>query len=329
MAAESKRRRYAVVGTGSRARLYLSAFADRFIETVNLVALCDTSRVRMAWHAQQVAPRYPHLTCYQAAEFGRMLTETRPDTIVVVTVDRFHADYIVAALDHGCDVITEKPVAVSAEQLQAVAAAEKRSGRRVRVIFNARYAPEFSAIRKMLVDGRIGEVHLVEMAELLDTSHGADYFRRWHRQKINSGGLLIHKACHHFDLVNWWLDDQPRRVFAAGSLAFYGKRNAERRGEVYRYDRYTDEPDAEDDPFALTLDSGRHHDDFLRGLYLEAEQETGYLRDGNVFAAGIDIEDTASVVVSYQNGAILGYSLVAYSPWEGIRLALTGDRGRI
>lgn len=325
MAATSERRRYAVVGTGSRARLYIDAFADRFVETADLVALCDTSRVRMAWHAARIAPTYPDLVCYQAEEFGRMLTDVKPDVVIVITVDRFHAEYIVAALDHGCDIITEKPVAVTADQLEAVAAAEKRSGRKVRVIFNARYAPEFGAIRKLLLDGRIGAVHLVELAEILDTSHGADYFRRWHRQKANSGGLLIHKACHHFDLVNWWLDDQPRRVFAAGSLAFYGKRNAERRGEEYRYERYTAEAGAEVDPFALMLD----RDESLRGLFLEAEEETGYLRDVNVFAGGIDIEDTAAVTVEYQHGAILAYSLVAYSPWEGMRLALTGDRGRI
>ena len=43
----------------------------------------------------------------------------------------------------------------------------------------------------------------------LDTVHGADYFRRWHREKKNSGGLLVHKSSHHFDLVNWWLGDVP------------------------------------------------------------------------------------------------------------------------
>ena len=44
---------------------------------------------------------------------------------------------------------------------------------------------------------------------LLDTRHGADYFRRWHRNKNNSGGLMVHKATHHFDLVNWWMIPTP------------------------------------------------------------------------------------------------------------------------
>lgn len=324
----TERQRYAVVGTGSRARLYIRALAERFVDTSELVALCDSSEVRMAWHASQIALHCPGVARYRAEEFDRMLTETKPDTVVVTTVDCFHADYIISALDRGCDVITEKPVAISAEQLKRVIAAERRSGHSVRVIFNARYSPEFSTLRRLLQEARIGTVRLVELAEILDTSHGADYFRRWHREKENSGGLLMHKACHHFDLVNWWLSAAPRRVFAMGSLAFYGRQNAERRGEHYRYDRYTSVPEAAGDPFGLFLD--RSGDDgSLRGLYLDAERETGYIRDRNVFSAGIDIEDTAAVVVSYDNAAILNYTLVAYSPWEGMRLTLTGDRGRI
>jgi hypothetical protein len=67
----------------------------------------------------------------------------------------------------------------------------------------------------------------------------------------------------------------------------------------------------------------------MRGLYLNAEAETGYLRDCNVFGSPITIEDTMNVSVRYQNGVLLSYCLVAYSPWEGLRVAVTGTKGRI
>ena len=85
--------------------------------------------------------------------------------------------------------------------------------------------------------------------------------RRWHREK-HTGGLLVHKATHHFDLVNWWIDSYPSEVFALGDLQFYGRANAEARGERYPYARYTGQPAAQDDPFALILDQ----DDQLRAL---------------------------------------------------------------
>ena len=71
---------------------------------------------------------------------------------------------------------------------------------------------------------------------LLDTVHGADYFRRWHRQKANSGGLMVHKSGHHFDLVYWWLNAQPVTVGAMGRLGFYGVENG-RGHQLYRFDR--------------------------------------------------------------------------------------------
>jgi predicted dehydrogenase len=160
---------------------------------------------------------------------------------------------------------------------------------------------------------------------MLDTSHGADYFRRWHREKQNSGGLLVHKSTHHFDLVNWWIDAYPKSVFAMGDLSFYGRENALERGEAYSYTRYTGEPEAEKDPFALFLTSKAT----LKGLYLDAEPETGYIRDRNVFGEPITIEDTVAVTARYSNGVILSYCLIAYCPWEGLHVAVTGTKGRV
>ena len=110
------------------------------------------------------------------------------------------------------------------------------------VTFNYRYSPRNSALKEIIQSGVIGKVTSIDFSWVLDTVHGADYFRRWHREKKNSGGLLIHKASHHFDLVNWWIDDVPERVFASGGLKFYGDKNAAERGLGPRPERGT--PDA-------------------------------------------------------------------------------------
>ncbi|KAL2255337.1 hypothetical protein VTK26DRAFT_3586 [Humicola hyalothermophila] len=150
---------------------------------------------------------------------------------------------------------------------------------------------------------------------LLNTVHGADYFRRWHRDRRNSGGLLVHKATHHFDLVNFWLQTRPVSVHAQGGLRFYGKENAEERGVTRFYSRTRGSAAAEGDPFALDLEKV----ETLKRLYLDAEHEDGYYRDQSVFGDGISIEDTMNVLVRYRNGAVMTYSLTAYAPWEGFR----------
>ena len=322
----STRKRYAIVGTGSRAGMYIDAAASRFKDCAELVGFCDLSRTRMDWHNVQLRTRgLPPAPTYHADNFDRMIGEAKPDVVIVTTIDAWHHEYIARALDSGCDVISEKPLTTTLDRLKTIDEAINRSGRSLRVTFNYRYAPAYARFRELIRDGAIGRPLAVDFSWVLDTSHGADYFRRWHREKEHSGGLLVHKATHHFDLVNWWIDSYPRQVFALGDLLFYGKANAAARGEHYTYSRYTGEAAAKDDPFALRLDEKEAY----AGLYLAAESETGYIRDRNVFGEPITAEDTMTVTARYANGVLLSYCLVAYAPWEGLRIAVTGTRGRL
>jgi predicted dehydrogenase len=321
------KKRYAIVGTGSRAGMFVDAICKTYHESAELVAFCDLSQSRMNWYNKHLETRYSFaaLPSYKAADFDKMIAETKPDTVIVTSIDATHHLYIVRAMELGCDVISEKPMTTDLAKMQAIYEAIERTGKSLRVTFNYRYSPAYTQFRKLVMDGLVGQPLFVDFSWLLDTSHGADYFRRWHREKENSGGLLVHKATHHFDLVNWWIDAYPTQVIAMGDLLFYGRKNAESRGESYPYYRYTGSPEAENDPFALYLDKT----EVMKGLYYEAEAETAYLRDRNVFGEPITIEDTMSVSVRYTNGALLSYSLVAYSPWEGLRVAITGTKGRI
>ncbi len=320
------KRRYALVGTGSRASMFIDALTTSYRDQAELVALCDLSQIRMDWHNQRIQSHIGlSLPTYSADQFDAMLAETHPDTVIVTTVDSTHHMYIIRALELGYDVITEKPMTTDLEKMRAIMQAVEHTGKSLRVTFNARYGPANTLLRKLIVQGVIGKPLAVNYSWTLDGSHGADYFRRWHREKQYSGGLLVHKATHQFDLVNWWIDSYPQDVFAMGALQFYGQKNAEERGEHYAYDRYTDAPADAQDPFALNLNANKE----LSGLYLAAEKETGYIRDRNVFGGPITIEDTMNVLVRYRNGVLLTYSLIAYGPWEGLHLAITGTKGRM
>ncbi len=323
----SEKKRYAIVGTGSRAGMFVNAITVTYKDTAELVAFCDLSQTRMDWYNAQLSEQLdmPALPTYPANDFDKMIAENKPDTVIVTTIDAWHHQYIVRAMELGCDVISEKPMTTDIEKLKAIYDTIDKTGKSLRVTFNYRYAPAYTQYRKIIMDGTIGRPLSVDFSWVLDTSHGADYFRRWHREKHNSGGLLVHKSTHHFDLVNWWIDSYPKHVFAMGDLLFYGKDNAEARGESYDYERYTGAESAKDDPFALFLDEK----EAFKGLYADAEAETGYIRDRNVFGEPITIEDTMNVSVRYRNGVLLSYNLIAYAPWEGLRVAVTGTKGRV
>jgi predicted dehydrogenase len=323
MATTSKdRRRYGLVGTGARAEIFVRALAAEHA----LVALADPNPVRMRAHNDTLtALGAPAAAPYPATEFRRMLDRERIDVAIVTTIDRAHDQYIVAALDAGCDVITEKPMTIDVPRCRRILDAVARTGRRVTVTFNYRYNPLHEEVRRLLHEGEIGEVGSVHFEWLLDIRHGADYFRRWHRDKANSGGLLVHKATHHFDLVNWWLGTTPAQVYAQGRLFFYGAEAGARHGYARDYERAHGAAEATGDPFALDLSNSPG----LRRLYLDAESHDGYHRDRNVFAPGVTIEDDLSVLVRYASGATMTYHLTAYAPWEGYRVMFNGSTGRL
>lgn len=323
------KRRFVFVGTGGRAISFIEPLVTTYRDSNELVGLCDVSAARMAYYNDLLVNswKHPAVAAYTADRFDTMLAEAKPDIVFVCSKDSTHHDYIIRALRAGCDVITEKPMTIDATKCRAILEAQRETGRRVRVAFNYRWAPFRTKVKELVATGTIGRVHSVNLEYLLDTTHGADYFRRWHAHADESGTLLVHKSTHHFDLVNWWIDAIPEQIFAYGDLVFYGRQNAEARGDgaLAKYDRYTGHPEAKDDPFRLDLDESAS----FRGLYRAGETDSGYLRDRNVFREDIDIYDQMSLNVRYRTGVVLTYSLTAYSPREGMRVTLNGDRGRI
>lgn len=319
-------KRYAIVGIGSRASFYYSAITKDFSHTAKLVALCDVNQTRMNLANSRMGEYgCPPVPTYKADDFDKMVAEQKPDYVIVTTMDKFHHVYCIRAMELGCDAIVEKPMTIDAEKLQALIDTVKNTGRELRVTFNYRYSPHNSKVRELIANDEIGEVTQVHFEWLLDTHHGGDFFRRWHRYKANSGGLLLSKSIHHFDLVNFWLASDPETVFGMGGLRFYGRENAEKRGMTKFYDRTYGNEQAKSDPFALQLDANEN----LKAMYLDAEHEDGYIRDRSVWDKGITMEDTLSLMVRYENQALLTYSTNAYSPYEGFRVCFTGTKGRI
>jgi predicted dehydrogenase len=324
--AATARKRYAVVGVGSRSRMYTNAVTGKFRDGNEIVAVCDTNPGRAERAVRTIAatgasqPR-----AFLASDFDRMVRETKPQFVIVTTKDADHDDYIVRALDAGCDVITEKPMTTTAAKAQRILDAVKRSGRHIRVTFNYRYSPPRSQVKDLLMRGEIGDVLSVDFTWLLNTVHGADYFRRWHSNKANSGGLMVHKATHHFDLVNWWLGAQPELVHAFGSRQFYTPETAKRMGLQGAHERCLTCPEKDKCTFYFDLAA----DPGLKALYLDNEKYDGYYRDQCVWRPEINIEDTMNVMVRYDNGVQLKYALSAYDAWEGYHIAFNGTKGRL
>lgn len=312
---KAARKRIAIVGTGSRALgMWSIDILDHYNETVEFVGLCDRNPGRLEYFKRETG-----FTCPVFTDFEKMMKEIKPDTLIVTTVDATHHEFIIRGMELGANIITEKPMTTDEQKCEAILAAGEKTGKRVTVTFNYRYSPHRAKLYELLRSGTIGDLTSVDFHWYLDTSHGADYFRRWHRLKENSGSLWVHKATHHFDLLNWWVESDPAEVFAKGKLEFYGKNN------TFRHTHCRPCPHKSQCNFYYDITKNKTY----MGLYVEQEKHDGYLRDGCVWKDDINIYDKMAATIQYANGVQVSYSLTTYSPYEGYRIAFNGTKGRI
>jgi predicted dehydrogenase len=318
--------RYAIVGVGGRSQMYQKAINETFAQYAELVACCDTNAGRLeVAKAAAVAAGRPAPALFAAADFDRMVKETRPAHVIVTTPCGTHHVYTCRAMELGVDVVSEKAMTVDAESCQRIVDTQKKTGRTCRIMFNYRYSPPRTQVKDLLMSGAIGDVLSVDFHWMLNTLHGTDYFRRWHSYKKMSGGLMVHKATHHFDLVNWWLSANPVSVFANGKRDFYTPAMAKRLGLQGPHERCHTCPEKQNCGFELDIAANEN----LKTLYLDNERYDGYFRDRCVFRPDIEIEDTMNVIVNYERSTTLSYSLNAFNAWEGYYVIFNGTKGRI
>ena len=339
MGAERRRIRYAICGLSTRAvgnfLLPLlgrpSNYSDRdFSSLGEVVGVLDADLGRVGAMNRKCGTKIP---AYGAADLRVMIDETKPDVLLVATPDAVHGEAIVAGLEAGLDVVAEKPMVASAEQARKVLEAEAKSVGRVRVAFNYRYGPFMRAARRFIRDGKLGRIANIDFNYFVDTQHGSSYFFRWNRERKNSGGLCIHKGCHHFDLAAWLIGDRPERVFAFGRRNFYGPdgwlRPRDEHGNplpgVEERVRCPYDQRHWSKRFAPTQNPGTGWDPLdLPYDHQYPADKARYIYDGV-----IDSEDTYSAMVAYRGGASLAYSCVFSAPFSGYRLGITGSKGRL
>ena len=159
---EHRRRRYGIVGTGARAEMFVRALVTEHADRCELVALADPNPTRLRAHNDAIAALGgPRAATYAAEDVPAMIAKEGVDVLLVTTVDRYHDEYIVAALDAGADAITEKPMTIDAPRCRRILDAARRTGRTVRVAFNYRYNPLHEQVKRIIAErrdrrGRVG-----------------------------------------------------------------------------------------------------------------------------------------------------------------------------
>lgn len=313
--APQAKKKIALVGTGVRGiSMWGKSVAKSYKDNVEFVGLCDSNPGRL-----EFGKKYIGVGCKTYTNFEQMMSEQKPELLIVTTKDSNHHDFIIKGMEMGADIITEKPMTTDERKVQAILDAERSTGKHVTVTFNYRYSPHRQRLYELLHEGAIGDVTSVDFHWYLDTDHGASYFRRWHGEREHSGTLFVHKSTHHFDLLNWWLESEPEEVFAYGKLEHYGI-NGKHRGTNCRSCEHKNDCD-----FYWDITKSEH----MMNLYVNHEKHDGYIRDNCLFRKDINIYDKMAASIRYANDVQVSYSLTTYSPYEGYRIAFNGTEGRL
>ena len=304
-----------LVGTGVRGTSFWGRrLVEQYPDILEFVGLSDINPGRLEY-----AKEYMKVDCPTFINFEEMVNQTQPDLVIVTTKDSTHHEFIIKGLQMGCDVLTEKPLTTDERKCQAILDAERSSGKNLIVGFNYRWSPYSTKIKELLSEGAIGKVTSVDFHWYLNTYHGASYFRRWHGERESGGTLWVHKATHHFDLLNWWLDSDPSEVFAYGALEHYGSKGP------FRGDKCRTCAHKDDCKFFWDITSNERY----MNLYVKNEHHDGYIRDNCLFREEINIYDKMSAQIKYANDVVVNYSLTTYSPYEGWKIAFNGMDGRL
>ena len=218
----AKKYTVAVLGCGNRGLSYtqeMCAKEDKY----EIVALCDPNPM-------QLEKMKRVLSLQGVSEFtdpDEFLKQRRADLCIIASPDRVHVPEALRALALGYDILLEKPISDSREELEALVEAQKKYGGRIVICHVLRYAPAFVKCDELIKSGRIGKLYAIDANERVAYWHWAQAYVKgmWASMELSHPAILA-KCCHDLDLLVGYADSECDTLSSIGSLDFFKKENA-------------------------------------------------------------------------------------------------------
>jgi predicted dehydrogenase len=296
----------AVIGSGARGLWVLGHEFIRRRGEVRVLGFQDprpSLRENVDWIISDMAEKGTPIDYEIAtpADHREILSIPGLDFVLLATPNHLHAAYAGEICDRGLGLLIEKPMAVNVRDLNRIVAAERRNKVRVFVGFCMRYNRLFARAKELILSGAIGRPRLVSFQDYY--SMGRHYFRGRNRFERMSGGLLVEKACHSFDLMSWLAGSEPVRTSCFGRLSVFTPKAGA---------------------------SERCSDCKLAADCFDAmKSRSGYDEPICVYNSEKDVDDTDAVLVELASGCLASYVECFYSPTVERRFSIVGDEGEL
>jgi predicted dehydrogenase len=202
--------RYALIGCGRIAPNHIAAVMNN-TESIELVAVCDPIADKMEEILKPVEDT-SHIARY--TDYQEMLKEQKPDLCAIATESGYHAPIAMTCLNAGCNLIVEKPIALSLKDADEMIALAEEKGLVLCACHQNRFNKSVQKIKEAVEADRFGG--LLHGAAHIRWTRNEEYYKQasWRGTWAQDGGALMNQCIHNIDLLRWMMGDELTQVMA-------------------------------------------------------------------------------------------------------------------
>ena len=214
-----KKVRIGMVGMGQRTCFHGGIIFSGCKKDVEIVAVCDNRKDRLEYGVKAYSDEFK-CKVKGYLDYKEMFQKEELDGVFIATPNYIHKDIAVAALEKGIDVLCEKPMELSLKKCDEMTKAANKAKKILAFGMQMHYRARYHKVKELVQKGAIGKI-----AQVWCTEYRGPYgeMKDWVWDKKLSGGAIFEKNCHHYDLLNWWVDSMPTTVYASGNILKHKK----------------------------------------------------------------------------------------------------------
>ncbi len=306
-----KAKKLVVFGLGQRGNIYAS-FAKKYPDKFRLVAIIENDADRIKYAKQN----FPAVEIYENYR-DFLAKKMQADIVAVSTQDSQHLEHAIAMLEGGYDLLLEKPIANSREECLQIYETAQRLQRKVIVCHVLRYSPFYSAIKREIDAGKLGELITIHASENVGYYHYAhSYIRGAWRNTKESSPIILAKCCHDMDILRYLMGESCKSVSSYGGLFYFNAEHAPKDSAAF-----CSECKVANCPFnAQKIYTSAKGDFFANYFTIKEHTKENVLNDlkGSaydrcVFKCDNDVADHQVTAISFENGKTASHTLTAFS----------------
>lgn len=329
-----------VIGCGDRATTYLKNGVHVFGE-MEPVAAIDPNTEALRYMQETFGMTKEQ--CY--TDINDVLAQGKiADCVINGTMDQFHLETAIPFLEQGYDMLLEKPIVNNKEDLMKIRDTAKANGCKLMICHVLRYTPFYTTIKKLIMDGEIGDIMNIQISERVGAFHLSSAFIRgkWSSRKNCDSSFILAKCCHDMDLLCWLNNGTaPKKVSSLGGRDYFIEEKAPKGSgkrclvdcpkeirEKCIYDAqnmYLDNCLIPQYPWQCT---GKNWQDVTE------EEKVESLKTYNphgvcIYKTDGDIVDHQQVIIEFENGSTAGHTLTLGAMRPGRSIWVQGTEGEI